>query len=159
MISSSFLDELTQRDLPQVMRLYTDAQVREFLGGPIPEQVAQERALGLLRTNPPHFNWAIRRASDRRFLGVCSLGPHHDGIETELSVLLLPEHQGRGHATAALKAVLEYAFGTLRLNKVVAETQRVNAQSVRLLERIGMALERSAFRFGAAQSIYAITAS
>ena len=159
MTSSSFLDELTQHDLPQVVRLYTDAQVREFLGGPVPEEVAHERARGLLRTSPSHISWAIRRASDRAFLGVCSLGPHHDGTDTELSVLLLPEHQGRGYATTALTAVLDYAFGTLRLNKVVAETQRLNAQSVRLLERIGMALERSAFRFGAAQSIYAITAS
>ena len=159
MTSSSFLDALTQDDLPQVVRLYMDAQVREFLGGPVPEELAHERARGLLHTSPSNISWAIRRASDRRFLGVCSLGPHHDGIETELSVLLLPEHQGRGHATAALRAVLEYAFGTLRLNKVVAETQKVNAQSVRLLQRIGMALERSVIRFGAAQSIYAINAS
>jgi len=157
--SSSFLDALDQHDLPQVVRLYMDAQAREFLGGPVPEEVAHERALSLLRASPHHFNWAIRRGSDSRFLGVCSLGPHYDGIETELSVLLLPEHQGRGYATAALKAVLEYAFGTLRLTKVVAETQRVNARSVRILQRIGMALERSVIRFGAAQSIYAINAS
>ena len=83
----------------------------------------------------------------------------HQGARELAVALVVARFRAVTTVIAALTAVLDYAFDTLRLNKVVAETQRLNAQSVRLLERIGMALEKSTFRFGAAQSIYAITAS
>ena len=87
-------------------------------------------------------------------LGVVLLDRHHDLEDIEVSYLFLPEHWGRGYASAAVRQVLAHAFGTIGLCRVVAETQSANAASVRLLERLGFRLLRKVVRFGAEQSIY-----
>ena len=46
-----------------------------------------------------------------------------------------------GHMTAAVKAVLPFAFGTLRLHRVEAACIPTNVPSIRLLERCGFARE------------------
>ena len=46
-----------------------------------------------------------------------------------------------GHMTAAVKTVLPFAFGTLRLHRVEAACIPTNVPSIRLLERCGFARE------------------
>jgi ribosomal-protein-alanine N-acetyltransferase len=46
-----------------------------------------------------------------------------------------------GHMTAAVRAVLPFAFGTLRLHRVEAACIPTNTPSIRLLERCGFARE------------------
>ncbi|MEK8034917.1 GNAT family N-acetyltransferase, partial [Ideonella sp. DXS29W] len=78
----------------------------------------------------------------------------HDLEDLEVSYLFLPEHWGRGYARAAVKQALAYAFGTIGLRRVLAETQSANGASVRLLEHLGFCLVGNVNRFGAEQSIY-----
>jgi ribosomal-protein-alanine N-acetyltransferase len=49
-----------------------------------------------------------------------------------------PEACGRGYATEAARAVLDYALGVLRLPRVRADVDEPNAASVRVLEKLGM---------------------
>jgi len=46
-----------------------------------------------------------------------------------------------GHMTAAVKTVLPFAFGTLRLHRVEAACIPTNVPSIRLLERCSFARE------------------
>ena len=46
-----------------------------------------------------------------------------------------------GHMTAAVRTVLPFAFGTLRLHRVEAACIPTNVPSIRLLERCGFARE------------------
>jgi ribosomal-protein-alanine N-acetyltransferase len=50
-------------------------------------------------------------------------------------------HAGRGHMTAAVRAVLPFAFLTLRLHRVEAACIPSNTASVRLLEKTGFRRE------------------
>ena len=61
--------------------------------------------------------------------------------EAEVGFTLSPAHQGRGYGTEALRALLGYAFGTLKLHRVVAITDALNAPAAALLERVGMRRE------------------
>jgi [ribosomal protein S5]-alanine N-acetyltransferase len=54
---------------------------------------------------------------------------------------LSPEHWGRGYATEAARALLDFAFRELRLHRVTAHCLAENTPSVRVLERLGMRLE------------------
>jgi RimJ/RimL family protein N-acetyltransferase len=148
---------LSPLDTSALLRLYTDRQVRHFLGGPVAESVAAQRVQFLIATNRPLPAWAIRSAhsSPSPLLGVVSLDQHHDGKDIEVSYALLPEYQGRGFATEAVQFALRHAFGQMGLARVVAETQSLNVRSVALLNRIGMVFQRTVIRFGAEQSIYA----
>ena len=48
---------------------------------------------------------------------------------------------GHGYATEAARAVLQWAFDTLDLNRVQAETDTRNAASARVLEKLGFVRE------------------
>ncbi len=89
-------------------------------------------------------------------VGLVWLAPHHDEPDLELSLVLLPEWQGRGHAFRAASQILHHAFHQRGLPRVVAETQSANRRCGALLLRLGMVLERSFQRFGAEQSLHAI---
>ena len=147
------LESLEVNDLPLVERLFSESKVRAFLGGSIAPSLARQRALEFVLQS--ERAWAVRSASGNSgLLGVVLLDRHHDLEDIEVSYLFLPEHWGRGYASAAVRQVLAHAFGTIGLCRVVAETQSANAASVRLLERLGFRLLRKVVRFGAEQSIY-----
>ncbi|MNN68748.1 hypothetical protein D3C81_1844810 [compost metagenome] len=54
---------------------------------------------------------------------------------------------------------MDYAFKELKLSKLVAETQKANKASCRLLTKLGMSIEESIYRFGAEQYIFSISRS
>ena len=149
------LTALQPDDLEYVVRLYTDADVRRFLGGPVGEEEIRSEFPMLIEPDTATQHWAIRLKDDNAFVGIVSLGAHHDGTDTEVSYQLLPEWWGQGYAKETVQAVVNYALGNLGLLRVIAETQTANVASCRLLESLGMRLERMVERFGAEQAIYA----
>lgn len=61
--------------------------------------------------------------------------------EMEVGFTLAPAHQGKGYGTEALRGLLNVAFCTLGLHRVVAVTDALNAPAAALLERVGMRRE------------------
>jgi RimJ/RimL family protein N-acetyltransferase len=59
----------------------------------------------------------------------------------ELGYILHRDHQGRGYATEAGRAMLALAFGELDLHRVCARLEPRNAASARVLQRLGMRRE------------------
>lgn len=51
------------------------------------------------------------------------------------------DRQGRGYGSEAVGAVVDFAFGTLRLHRIMANYQPSNERSARLLRRIGFVPE------------------
>lgn len=56
-------------------------------------------------------------------------------------------HVGRGRMSAAVRAIIPHAFGTLRLHRIEAATMPSNAASMRVLERCGFQREGFARRY------------
>jgi hypothetical protein len=54
-----------------------------------------------------------------------------------------PGHQGRGFATEAGRALVDWAFSALGLGRIIATTRYDNAASIRVMEKIGMRIERN----------------
>jgi ribosomal-protein-alanine N-acetyltransferase len=93
---------------------------------------------------------AIDRVSDRSddpdgdhaFIGWCSLtrwNPDHRSAS--LGYCLDDAAWGQGYATEAARGVLQWAFDTLDLNRVQAETDTRNTASARVLEKLGFIRE------------------
>jgi RimJ/RimL family protein N-acetyltransferase len=75
--------------------------------------------------------------ADGTTVGLGSLkGPPVDGA-VEIAYAVLPEYQGRGHATSAARAMVEYAFGFAEVRKVLAHTLPDGAASQRVLLKTG----------------------
>lgn len=143
------------QDYEDIKTLYTNTDVRRYLGGPVDEKVFRAGLIARLESGTQLY-WIIRHASDNEFIGSVSLDLHHDGINIEISYLLLPKWWGQGYATEVVRRVIEHAFIDLGLSKLVAETQTTNEASCRLLEKVGMQLEQVITRFGEQQAIYNI---
>ncbi len=56
----------------------------------------------------------------------------------EIGYALSSDYRGRGYATEAIKALLTYAFTTLKVERIYASTNRSNQGSIALMERVGM---------------------
>lgn len=82
--------------------------------------------------------WTLvaRDARDSRLLGVCGLRWTRDGIQMISSVE--EGHRGEGLALEACRAVLDYAFGSLGLDRVIATMDENAESSIQLSERLGM---------------------
>jgi [ribosomal protein S5]-alanine N-acetyltransferase len=63
--------------------------------------------------------------------------------EVGLYYALSPGHWRRGYATEAARALVDYCFSTLWLERVVATTMHDNAGSIGVMERLGMRIERN----------------
>jgi ribosomal-protein-alanine N-acetyltransferase len=75
-------------------------------------------------------------------LGMCGL-VRREGLEhADLGFAFLERHWGRGYAVEAAGAVLDWAFGTLKLPRVVAITSLDNLGSIAVLTRVGLTFER-----------------
>lgn len=75
---------------------------------------------------------------------VGDLALHLDADEprqAEVGFTLAPAHQGKGYATEALTGLLDWAFPTFGLHRVIAVTDALNAPSAALLARVGMRQE------------------
>src|ERR687897_1099664 len=88
------------------------------------------------------FQFAIESKETGEFVGDCAL--QVDGQEpyrAEIGFTLAREYQGRGFASEAISRLLDYAFGTLKLHRVIAIADCRNTPSWALLERVGMRRE------------------
>jgi RimJ/RimL family protein N-acetyltransferase len=59
----------------------------------------------------------------------------------EIGFVFDPRHQGKGFATEAARPMLDWAFGTAGLHRVIGRTEARNRPSSRVLEKLGMRLE------------------
>jgi RimJ/RimL family protein N-acetyltransferase len=85
---------------------------------------------------------AMERASDGAFIGWCGLtswDPVHRSAS--LGYCLVEAAWGHGYAREAARALLQWGFDTLDLNRVQAEADTRNAASARVLEKLGFVLE------------------
>ena len=78
--------------------------------------------------------------ADGPLTGFVGLQPYGD--EVELLYGTAPERWGQGLATEMGACVLEHAFEGLGLERVIASVDRPNRASIRVLEKLGMDLER-----------------
>lgn len=143
-------------DYDDVRSLYTNLEVRKFLGGIRDEKSIKAAMDDIFSPNENSFYWVVKEKRTDQFLGLVSLTPHHDGVYQEISYQLLPSWWGKGYATEVVQHIINYSLSELNLSELVAETQTANMSSCKLLESVGMTLERTVNRFGAEQAIYSI---
>jgi RimJ/RimL family protein N-acetyltransferase len=121
-----------------------DPGVMEFLGGP----VSRERSDVLIDWIEDRFSsqgfgfWALELVGEARLIGLAGLNiPRFSAPflpAVEVGWRLDPRYWGRGYATEAAGASLDFAFGTLGLDEVVAFTAEGNLRSRKVMERLGM---------------------
>ncbi len=96
------------------------------------------------------FSMTIADPDSDAYLGSCGLQPLADEGGVEVYFTVLPEHQGRGVATEALRAIADHVFAHTRVAKLVAFVAPENAASVRVAQNLGFVDEGPAPRHASA---------
>lgn len=138
------LRPVMSEDSQEFERFYGDAHVmaiRKY--GVLDAAAANRQVLGMVRHWRMHeFGiWVVEERSNGTFAGECGLRWLEDGSDVELSYGLYPRFRGRGLATEAANAALDFGVGVLGLERIVAFSRGDNEISHRVLEKIGMVLE------------------
>jgi RimJ/RimL family protein N-acetyltransferase len=112
---------------------------------------------------PPYGDRAIILKHTAQVIGACGFVPLLDAFgqvpafrgssvnepagltsaELGLYWAVSPAHQRQGYATEAARALVDYAFEHLRLERVVATTTYDNAASIAVMRKLGMRIERN----------------
>jgi ribosomal-protein-alanine N-acetyltransferase len=88
--------------------------------------------------------WAVRQRTAGRVIGSVSVfdwDRHHR--RAPIGYDLARDCWGQGYAQEAIRAVIGFAFASMRLNRIEIWTSSANARSLRLAERLGFTREGS----------------
>jgi ribosomal-protein-alanine N-acetyltransferase len=140
------LRPVTAADADDLFMLHSDGHVLRYWDGPPwSDRARADRFVAASRQMAEEGSGArliLDRACDGAFLGWCSLTRWNpDYRSAAMGYCLGVEAWGHGYATEAASALLEWAFDTLDLNRVQAETDTRNLASARVLEKLGFVRE------------------
>ena len=132
-------------DLARCTALWTNPEVvRYTVGTPQTEEAVWSRMLRYLGLwSMLGFGyWVIEEKATGAFVGEVGLCNYHRAIEPalgqepEIGWILHPDHHGKGYATEAARAVMEWLNGVYR-GQVSCIVHVDNAGSVRVAEKLG----------------------
>lgn len=145
-------------DLEAHCAIEADPEVRRYVGGAPRTRKDAERKFRDVHLESASARLALRATifkPEGRYIGYCGLypnfgpgGPVPD--EAAIALYLARDYWGRGLATEAGHAFVEFGFTRLHLARIVATVQVDNVVSVRLMEKLGFSLtgtERGARAF------------
>lgn len=141
------LRHLTTADSAFILELVTDPDWLRFIGDRGVRTAEDARAY--IENGPMKlyerlgFGLYLVALEDGTPLGMCGLIKRDSLEDVDIGFALLPAFRGRGYAHEAACAVRDYAFEVLGLERIVAITSPDNDASARLLERLGLAYERT----------------
>ena len=135
------LRPFTEADADALFVLHSSPRVLRYWDAPPwKERTRAERFIAACRRIEEEgtgVRLAIERAGDLVFIGWCGLvGWNPDYRSATLGYCLDDAAWGRGFATEAAGALLQWGFDALNLNRVQAETDTRNTASSRVLEKL-----------------------
>jgi len=135
-------------DLEAYCAMEADPDFRKYVGGrPRTREEAEKRFKGSLEPiNDRLAVWATVFKPEGSYIGRCGIYPHFntDGEpipgEASLGLYIAKEYWGRGFATEAGRAFIEFGFDELRLNRIVTMIDTRNDASVKVMDKLGFEL-------------------
>lgn len=137
---------MDERDTDAQFALFADPEVtRYWSGAPWTER---EQAVALIASTIADYasgaglRFVIELLETGAMIGNANLHHFVDASRRcEIGYALASGHWGRGYAGEALRAVLDYGFSALDLNRVEADIDPENFASGRVLEKLGFKRE------------------
>jgi RimJ/RimL family protein N-acetyltransferase len=134
------LRPLSLADWPAIYRYMSDPIVTRWLPAGVMDEA---RAQAFARRNAGRSAKAvaiIERASGE-LVGHLDFHPWLGPATREIGWAIASGRQGRGYATEAAGALIDFAFTTLHCHRMVATCQPQNTASWRVMEKLGMRRE------------------
>jgi len=86
-----------------------------------------------------YTNWQIILKEENRIIGgITFKGPVNTEGEVEVGYGIEQKYQNKGYMTETLKSIIKWTFKHDKIKSIVAETNKDNKASQRVLEKVGM---------------------
>ena len=130
-------------DFDDVYRLDSDPRVMKYIadGKPSTRDAAAQRLNRFIRyprLYPDLGAWRASRRDNGAFIGWFALNYAGRSTDVEVGYRLLPAAWGQGFATEGAKALVDYGFDDLGLNRIIGVTHPANKASQRVLQKAGL---------------------
>lgn len=140
------LRPFTDTDADPLFAMHSKAVVMRYWDSPVwTEPDRAKRFIAICRKTEDEgtgVRVVIERASDGAFVGWCGLFEWDpDYRSASLGYCLDDAMWGHGYATETARALLQWGFDTMDLNRVQAEADTRNPASARVLEKAGFVRE------------------
>lgn len=129
-----------REDFEPYAQFMSDPDVRRYLGGsPIGRDEAWRNMAAIIGqwTLRGYGRWAVTRKSDGAFMGIAGLNYPEGWPGLEAAWTFGKEYWGRGYASEAGRASLDYAFLTQDVDRMISLIDPENIGSQRVAERVG----------------------
>jgi RimJ/RimL family protein N-acetyltransferase len=128
-------------DIPRLVQLANNRTVAESLASmphPYNEECAREWLAGKSGSRADGHSFGIYlNIPEPAFIGIIGFGAPDDRGQSDLGYWVGEPYWGRGYATEAVRAVLEYGFSLDGITQMLGDCRITNVGSRRVLEKSG----------------------
>ena len=140
------LRRVDNNDYKEVLSLRSNPETMKYIPRPIlkndEEALAHILMIETKIQNNEGINWAITIKGDPKLIGV--IGHYRIQLENyraEIGYMILPEFNGQGIVTEAVKKVVKYGFEIMKLHSIEAVIDPDNVASANVLKKNGFVKE------------------
>jgi len=134
------LRQLVIADELEIFTLRSDSEINKYLDRQLSNTIDDARNF-INKVNENIYKndslyWAITFSDKNILIGtICLFGFSGENDKCEIGYELLTNFQGQGIMSEALEKVIDYAFNTIKVQKIEAFFHRDNQNSIKLLEK------------------------
>lgn len=143
-------------DAQELFELNADPEVIRYTGDPPFNSIAEtERFVANYNSYRLHGfgRWAVVLKDSNRFIGWCGL-KRNELNEIDLGYRFFKTEWGKGYATEASYACLNFGFGQLKLDSIMARGAKANQASIQVMRKLKMSFWKEDTCKGIDDSIY-----
>lgn len=138
-----YLREFTLADAVLLYEMHQDPEITRYTGDPVPWSSVEQAEKIITDIILPQYKkgigrWAAHLKENNEFIGWCGLKDL--GGEVDLGYRYLQKYWGKGYATEAAKAVLQYGIDK-KISNIIGRANKENRASVKVLEKIGLTFD------------------
>jgi len=140
------LTELSANDIPEIVSKASNKNVSEFTLN-LPHPYSEKDAVYWINLanqgfkNGTHYIFAIKLKTDHEFVGGVGLTLEKKFDRAEIGYWMAEKFWGKGYTTEATKAIMQFGFETLNLNKLTSCHLGKNEASGKVMQKSGLKRE------------------
>lgn len=135
------LRKMVKADAKRLLAIWSDPDVTKYMN--ITHFTHEDQALEMielldqLADQQKALRFTIFEKASNHIIGSCGFNMFDfDHAITEIGYDLAKVHWGKGYATEAITALIDYAFTHLAMNTIVAKVEAANINSIKVLKKL-----------------------
>lgn len=140
------LRRVAECDYPEIMELRGNPETMKYIPRPLvktkEDAISHFKMIDDKIEGNEGINWAITLKGNPKLIGI--IGHYRiqpENYRCEIGYMILPEYNGKGIVTEAIKVVLKYGFDDLQMHSIEAVIDPENKASERVLQKNGFVKE------------------